>query len=147
MRRKIIPYNPKLKEFARQLRNKSTKSEIRLWLSLKGKQMLGYDFHRQKPLLNFIADFYCYELKLVIELDGYTHQFEGVKIKDKFKQNELEKLGLTILRFDDGDVMNNLSNVLMTIKIIYYNLKERMTFKLVSLEKDTPLNPLSRGET
>ena len=85
MRRKIIPYNPKLKEYARYLRNNSTRSEIRLWHELKGKQRLGYDFHRQKPLLHFIADFYCYELKLVIELDGYTHEFPEVIRKDKIK--------------------------------------------------------------
>ncbi|WP_258099063.1 endonuclease domain-containing protein [Marinoscillum pacificum] len=117
MRRKIIPYNPKLKELARQLRNNITKSEIRLWRYLKGKQMMGYDFHRQKPLLNFIADFFCHELKLVIELDGYTHQFEEVIAKDKIKQDELESLGLTVLRFTDEDVMKDINNVLRTIEI------------------------------
>lgn len=74
-RREIIPYNPKLKELARQLRNNSTRSEIILWQHLKGKQMMGYDFHRQKPIDNFILDFFCYELMLGIELDGYTHLF------------------------------------------------------------------------
>jgi very-short-patch-repair endonuclease len=83
MRRKIILYNPKLKELARKLRNDSTKSEIRLWQQLKGKQLFGYDFHRQKSLLNYIADFYCYELNLVIELDCYSHQFEEVVEKDE----------------------------------------------------------------
>jgi len=83
MKRKIIPYNPKLKEFARKLRNNSTKSEIRLWQQLKRKQFFGYDFHRQKPLLNYIVDFYCYELNLVIELDGYSHNFEEIVTKDK----------------------------------------------------------------
>ncbi len=117
VRRKIIPYNPKLKELARQLRNNITKSEIRLWRYLKGKQMMGYDFHRQKPLLNFIADFFCHELKLVIELDGYTHQFEEVIAKDKIKQDELESLGLTVLRFTDEDVMKDINNVLRTIEI------------------------------
>ena len=57
-KRKIIPYNPKLKELARQLRNDSTKTEIFLWLKLKGKQMYGYDFHRQKPIDNYILDFF-----------------------------------------------------------------------------------------
>ncbi len=52
-----IKYNPKLKELARQLRNNSTKAEIKLWKYLKGKQMLGYDFHRQKPIDNYIVDF------------------------------------------------------------------------------------------
>ncbi len=116
MRRKILPYNPKLKEFARQLRNHSTKSEIKLWKYLKGKQMQGYDFHRQKPLLNFIADFYCYELQLVIELDGYTHQFQETIIKDTIKEKELKKVGLSVLRFEDNEVMNDLENVLRVIE-------------------------------
>ena len=61
-KRKIIPYNPKLTALARQLRNNATKSEIFLWLKLKGKQMYGYDFHRQKPIDNYILDFFCYRI-------------------------------------------------------------------------------------
>ena len=78
MKRKIIPYNPKLKELARELRNNSTKAEIILWLKLKNKQLYGYDFHRQKPIDNYIVDFFCQELMLAIEVDGYSHQFEDV---------------------------------------------------------------------
>ncbi len=116
MKRQLIPYNPKLKELARKLRNDSTKSEIKLWLELKGKQVYGYDFHRQKPLLNYIVDFYCYELELVIELDGYSHQFEETVIKDELKEAGLRTHGLTILRFDDVEVMNDMPNVLRTIE-------------------------------
>lgn len=115
MSRRILPYNPKLKELARKLRNNSTKSEIKLWQVIKGKKIQGYDFHRQKPLLNFIADFYCYELKLVIELDGYSHQIEEVQKKDEVKQRELEKLGLTVLRFEDNEVFSDMDNVLRVI--------------------------------
>jgi len=77
VRREIIPYNPKLKELARELRNNSTKSEIILWKELKGKFEGKYDFHRQKPLDNYIADFYCHELKLVIEIDGETQRIRS----------------------------------------------------------------------
>ncbi len=133
MKRKIIPYNPKLKELARQLRNNSTKSEIRLWQQLKGKQMYGDDFHRQKPLLNYIADFYCYELKLVIELDGYTHQFEEVVKKDEIKQQELEEAGLTVLRFNDNEVMRDINNVMRTLEGY-----------ITEFEKHTP-NPSQEG--
>jgi len=70
MPRKIIPYNPNLKELARKLRNDSTLGEVLLWNEIKSKKLYGYDFQRQKPLLNYIADFYCYELALVIEIDG-----------------------------------------------------------------------------
>jgi len=124
-RRKIIPYNPILKKFARELRNNSTKSEIKLWRFLKGKQMLGYDFHRQKPLLNFIADFYCYELRLVIELDGYTHQFEETIIKDEIKETKLNKVGLNVLRFEDNEVMNDIENVLRTIEIYIHDFEKQ----------------------
>lgn len=72
-RRKIIPYNPKLKLLARQLRNNSTPTEIRLWQHLKGKQMMGYDFHRQKPLDNYVADFFCNELMLALEIVGHKN--------------------------------------------------------------------------
>ncbi|GAB3648422.1 endonuclease domain-containing protein [Echinicola sediminis] len=116
MRRKIIPYNPRLKLLARKLRNKSTKSEIRLWRYLKGKQMMGYDFHRQKPLLNFIADFFCHELMLVIELDGYTHLFEETIAKDRHKDAMLKKSGITVLRFTDNQVRDDIDNVLRTIE-------------------------------
>ena len=116
MKRQIIPYNPRLKLLARKLRNNSTKSEIKLWLNLKGRQLCGYDFHRQKPLLNYIADFYCYELKLVIELDGVSHNLESVQMKDEIKQSQLERAGLTVLRFRDEEVFNNLDGVLETIK-------------------------------
>ncbi len=127
MRRKIIPYNPKLKELARKLRNNSTKSEIALWQELKGKRMHGYDFHRQKPLLNYIADFYCYELKLVIELDGYTHQFEEVQIKDEQKQAELEKLGLTVIRFQDSEIFKDINNAIRAIEGYIVRFEENTT--------------------
>jgi very-short-patch-repair endonuclease len=99
------------------LRNHSTRSEIKLWKYLKGKQMHGYDFHRQKPLLRFIADFYCYELKLVIELDGYTHQLEEVMVKDRIKEQELQKVGLSVMRFADEEVMKGIDNVLRRIEL------------------------------
>ncbi len=87
-KRKIIPYNPNLKELARKLRNNSTKAEIILWLKLKGKQMYGYDFHRQKPLDNYIADFFCHELMLAIEVDGYSHELLDVYYKDVKKKRD-----------------------------------------------------------
>lgn len=130
-RRKIIPYNPKLKEFARVLRNNSTKSEIKLWKILKNKNIKGYDFHRQKPLLEFIADFYCYELKLVIELDGFTHEFEETKSKDNYKQGKLEGVGLTVLRFTDEEVFSEFDLVINSI--------EKYILEFEDCLKNTPL--------
>jgi len=91
-RREIIPYNPALKELARELRNNSTKSEILLWKELKGKFEGKYDFHRQKPLDNYIADFFCHELMLVIEIDGETHNWEETQRKDFQKETRLNEL-------------------------------------------------------
>lgn len=103
-------YNKKLKTFARQNRNDATKAEACLWkYALKGKQ-LGYTFNRQRPVLNYIADFMCQELKLIIEVDGYTHTFEEVRIKDAIRQEQLEIAGFFVLRFNDEDVLKNIND-------------------------------------
>jgi very-short-patch-repair endonuclease len=114
-RRKIIPYERYLKEYARKHRNNSTRSEILLWLQLKGKQMRGYDFHRQKPLGRHIADFFCHELMLAIEVDGSSHLLEEVKQKDLIKEESLNSLGVNLLRFTDHQVFEEIDNVLKTI--------------------------------
>jgi very-short-patch-repair endonuclease len=113
-RREIIPYNPKLKEPARKLRNDSTFTEILLWSYLKKKQMRGFDFDRQKPIDNYIVDFFCKDLKLAIEIDGESHY--GKEYKDKLRDKRLNKFGITVLRFDDLDVRYKLEQVLQTIE-------------------------------
>jgi very-short-patch-repair endonuclease len=110
----IIPYDPKLKDLAKQLRENSTLSEVLLWNYLKGKQMLGYDFDWQKPIDNYIVDFFCNELKIAIEIDGDTHNY---KIdKDELMQKKLEGLGVRFLRFTDEDVKKNIERVVMAIE-------------------------------
>ncbi len=111
-----IKYNPKLKELARQLRNNSTKSEIQLWQKLKRNQMHGYDFHRQKPIDEYIVDFFCNKLKLAIECDGYSHEILEVWEKDVKKTNRLNTLGIEVLRFSDYQIMNDMDNVLRSIE-------------------------------
>jgi len=113
-RRKIIPYNPKLKEFARKLRKNSTYTEVQLWNYLKKKQLRGYDFDRQKPIDKFIVDFYCKDLMLAIEVDGESHY--GNTDKDRKKDNRLNELGVTVLRFDDLDVVYKLDKVIQEIE-------------------------------
>ncbi|MBI1288882.1 MAG: DUF559 domain-containing protein [Flavobacteriales bacterium] len=115
MTRKIILYNPKLKEFARHLRNNSTQSEIWLWKRLKGRQRLGYDFHRQKPIDNYILDFFCNELMLGIELDGYSHLLDEVQLRDEKKNKRMQELGITILRFHDDEVFFDIDAVVLRI--------------------------------
>ena len=110
-RRKIIPYNPKLKEYAKKLRNNSTYTEIMLWNYLKQKQIRGYDFDRQKPIDNFIVDFYCAKLKLVIEIDGDSHFSEEGKSYDKERTGILKSYGLRVIRFSNSDILNNFNTV------------------------------------
>ena len=112
----IIKYNPKLNELARQLRNNATKSEVRLWQRLKRNQMYGYDFHRQKPIDEYIVDFFCNKLQLAIELDGYSHQLLEVWEKDIKKTGRLNELGVRVLRFSDFQVMTDIENVLRAIE-------------------------------
>ena len=102
-----IYYNPALKELARELRNNMTFAEKATWRMLNGKQYKGYDFHRQKPIGEFIADFYCYDLRLVIEIDGITHLDKDVIKKDRIKSQYFNSIGLNILRFTDDLVLGN----------------------------------------
>ncbi len=74
-----------------------TLSEVLLWQEFKGKQMLGYDFDRQRPIDNYIVDFYCKDLQLAIEIDGESHTHEEVAENDKKRQIRLEELGVRIL--------------------------------------------------
>jgi very-short-patch-repair endonuclease len=120
-----ISYNPYLKEKARELRNNSTLGEILLWKKLRGKQFYGFDFHRQKPILNYIVDFYCYKLKLIIEIDGYSHNFKADE--DKKRDFELTELGFTVLRFSEGEVRNNLDLVLNSLSTFIENTLEQHT--------------------
>ena len=112
-KRKIIPYKKHLIEKAKLLRKNATYSEKLLWRYLRGKQILGFRFDRQKPIDKYIVDFYCDELNLVIEIDGITHN--NKKEEDIRRQNELENLGLIILRFNAFEVINNLKGVLELI--------------------------------
>lgn len=113
--RKIYPYNHKLNLLARKLRNNSTYAEVLLWNQLKNKKLKGYDFHRQKPILNYILDFFCHELYLAIEVDGITHDSEIQQAKDKVRQAEIEALGIFFLRFKDSDIKTQMDSVINQI--------------------------------
>ena len=85
-----------------------------LWNYLKGKQVRGQDFDRQRPIDNFIVDFYCQDLQLAIEVDGESHY--GNEERDKRKDNRLSQLGVTVLRFDDSDIIYQLDKVIEKIE-------------------------------
>ena len=119
-----IFYNPILKELARQLRNNSTKAEIKLWTYLRRGQMYNYDFHRQKPIDEYIVDFFCNKLQLAIECDGYSHELLDVYNKDVKKTKRLNDLGIYVLRFSDYQVVNDIDNVLRAIEDYIFKFEE-----------------------
>ncbi|MFZ2898491.1 MAG: DUF559 domain-containing protein [Saprospiraceae bacterium] len=105
-------YNRQLKSFARQLRSQMPKGEACLWKYVLAKgQMKGYSFRRQRPVLNYIADFMCTDLLLIIEVDGIFHDDEERYEKDKQRDLILQRAGFTILRFSDWEVLNRIADV------------------------------------
>ena len=131
-------YNKNLKTFARNLRNKSTKAEVVLWIrALRAKQLKGYPFRRQRPILNYSADFMCKDLKLVIEVDGYTHEFSAVIAKDKRKDRDLKAAGFTVLRFTDEQVLEDIHNVIRELENWIEKFEE---------QSSTPLAPPPAGD-
>ena len=111
----FLPYNRTLKEFSRDLRSHSTLSEILLWQKLRASQFRGYAFNRQKPLGNYIVDFYCRKLDLVIEIDGNSHEYEEAVLEDEERQRVLEQLGVYFLRFPDLEVKRSMASVMNEI--------------------------------
>jgi very-short-patch-repair endonuclease len=109
-------YNINLMDRTRILRRKGTKAEAYLWKFALKNRIQGYKFLRQRPVMNFIADFMCPELMLIIETDGASHLISGAEEKDLTRQRKLEQDGFTVLRFEDGAVLNNLSMVLTIIE-------------------------------
>ena len=103
-------HDPRLIQFARQLRRELTPAEKILWGHLRGRRFGGYRFRRQHLIDPYIADFYCAVANLVVELDGETHL--GKEDQDRLRQKFLESNGLKVLRFWNTDVFDNLESVL-----------------------------------
>ena len=105
-------YNKSLQKFARANRFNMTKVEACLWkYVLQNRQLAGYQFRRQRPILNYIVDFVCLELRLVIEVDGYSHEFEGKELSDRMRDEDLENVGFAVLRFTDSEILKMLPDV------------------------------------
>jgi very-short-patch-repair endonuclease len=112
-------YNKNLQPLANQLRKSLTKSEACLWkYALRAKQLKGYQFRRQRPVLQYIADFFCKELMLIIEVDGITHDNEISQTKDIQREEQLARAGFKIVRFTDEDVLNNMAGVISELERI-----------------------------
>jgi len=111
----MLSYNQKLKEISRQLRKNMTNAEKRLWAKIRMRQLQGYQFYRQKPIGDYIVDFFCPRAKLVIELDG-SHHLIGETIEyDRIRDDYLSSLGLRVLRFTNTEVMTNIKGVVERI--------------------------------
>ena len=95
----MLQYNPDLKYISRRLRREMTESEQVLWLHLRRKQLLGVRFYRQKPIGNYVVDFYAPEAKLVIEADGSQHLDANHTQNDARRDLFLASQGLKVLRF------------------------------------------------
>jgi very-short-patch-repair endonuclease len=106
---------------AKELRRYQTDAEKRLWAKLCRNQMLGLQFRRQHPINRFIVDFYCVKIKLVIEVDGSIHEIPENKVYDIGRSQILNDFGITLLRFSNNHIINDIENVL---KIIEENVKQ-----------------------
>lgn len=106
----FVPYDNGLTAFARENRKHPTAAESKLWYQLlRMRNLSAYKFTRQKPIANFIVDFYCAELRLAIEIDGDSHA-ESV-VYDAERTKALNSLGITIVRYTNDDILNNLQGV------------------------------------
>lgn len=106
---------PKIFENARDLRKTMTEAEQILWQRLKDRQLYNYKFRRQHPISLFIADFYCHKAKLVIELDGGYHLTKDMKELDAERTAVINDFGITVLRFSNQDIIDNIERVLIEI--------------------------------
>ncbi|HOO99292.1 MAG TPA: endonuclease domain-containing protein [Bacteroidales bacterium] len=102
-------------EKASELRKNMTLAERIIWEELRNRRIFKVRFRRQHPIDIFIADFYCHQIKLVIEIDGEIHMNEEVMIYDDGRAHDIEKYGITILRFTNDEVLNHRSRVIKKI--------------------------------
>ena len=129
----MFQYSRELKASARRLRTNSTDAERRLWGRLRRKQILGIQFYRQKPIGNYIVDFYAPAVRLIVEIDGSQHLEPDQARRDEFRTAYFNQLGLRVLRFNDRQVLLELDSV---VEGIYR-----------TLEKENPPNPpFSKGD-
>ena len=107
---------PKLFEYPKALRQSQTHAEELLWQQLKDKKLNGLKFRRQHAISKFIADFYCHEKQLVIEVGGRVHDLQEVQENDISKEGWITELGLKVIRFTNEEIVSEMHKVLQTIK-------------------------------
>lgn len=112
MRRNTPNY---VKGLAKDLRKEQTEAEGLLWQKLRGKRLNGVKFNRQCPIGRYIADFYCSEANLVIEVDGGIHEEENQKLYDEIRQKDIEGRNMTVLRFSNEEIISDIEAVLQKV--------------------------------
>ena len=121
----VLPYNRTLRLRSRMLRREMTDAEQLLWLRLRRKQLMAVHFYRQKPLGNYVVDFYAPRAKIVVEVDGSQHHVPAAMKADAVRDEYLSRLGLNVLRFDNLQVLRETESVLNTIRIAIANAGEK----------------------
>jgi very-short-patch-repair endonuclease len=132
----MLKYNAYLKNKARQLRRNLTDSEAALWSRLRNKQLLGIQFSRQKPVGEYIVDFFAPRARLVVEVDGSQHLGGEHALKDRTRDGYLDSLGLKVLRFNSREVLTESDAV---VEAIYRTIAERLNAEI------PPGPPLIKG--
>jgi very-short-patch-repair endonuclease len=118
-------YNHQLKKYASELRNVSvSRAEKYLWKAGLRKKQMGVGFKRQRPIDRFIVDFFSADIGLIIEVDGSSHVAKGSY--DRYRQDKLEALGYTLIRFQEGEVLNRYADVENRIRRVVEVLKSRI---------------------
>ena len=129
-----------LKQYSRQLRENMTDAERQLWAKIRVKQLKGHQFYRQKPIGDYIVDFFCPRAKLAIEIDG-SHHLVGETIEyDRIRDDYLSSLGLRVLRFSNTDVLTNIEGVAKRIE-------EKIPLNPPFSKGETATSPSAKGET
>ena len=112
----MLPYNENLKQIPRRLGSNMTDAERHLWAKIRMKKLNRCQFYRQKPIGDYIVDFFCPRAKLVIDIDG-SHHLVGETIEyDRIRDDYLSSLGLRVLRFTNADVLTCIEGVVESIE-------------------------------
>lgn len=118
-------YNAKHKGLARALRGRMTKAEASLWKYGLKASKLGAPFKRQRPIGQYIVDFVCLPFRLIIEVDGRTHEYPEVQENDRIREERLKEVGFYILRFSDSEVLNDINAVIGRIREVIDELRAK----------------------
>ena len=136
----MLPYNRNLKRHSGHLRKNMTDAERHIWARLRMKQLNGYQFYRQKPVGDYIVDFYCPRAKLVIEVDGGQHFSDEMTKYDRIRDEYMSSLGLRVLRFTNTDVLTDIEGVMESIR-------GKIPLSPPFSKGETATSPFAKGET